>query len=170
MEKFKMKRILTLSVILAIIALTSGIAISKDQEKAAKSQESQTPPSQAQMLREKTKMNRMQNMNPEERMKRMQERKTEEIKKAKKQPQALIKKLKAIKALAIKEKAKDTAVEIDKLIDSTKQQMDKKLAKIEERHARVQKMITKGTQKSQTESEKSLKAKKNRDVSKKDKK
>ena len=157
-----MKRILTLTVILAIMTTAAGLAIAEDKQESAANEKRKTAPSQAEMLREKTRQSRLENMNSEERMARMAERKTQEIQKAKEQPEKLIAELEAIKASAIKEKAKDTALLVDKLIDSTKQKLEKKIANIEERHAKFEKLMSKGKGKREklNSAEQSLKEKK----------
>ena len=138
-----MKKTLGIIVIAAVIVMTSGIITAQDEETTIKK-----GPSQADLLREKTRQQGMQNMDPDSRMERMKERKTEEITKAKKEPEALIATLQSIKEAALKEKATDTAGKIDELIAKTKADMDKKVAAIEERHAKFEEFMEKRADKS----------------------
>ena len=160
---------LTLTALIALITITAGNSIAKDEEAKAKAKDIKNPPSHAEMMRETVRQKGVE-MDPEERVKRMQERKTEEIDRAKKQPQALIKQLEEIKALAIKENAKETAAGLDKMIEKTKLEMEKKVATIEERHAKFEEFMSNRNEKSEETKSKRTKNEKAKDNDKEDEK
>lgn len=73
--------------------------------------------------------------------KRMAERFEEQIAEMKKKHQEAIGELKAIRELALKEKAKKTAARLDKLIAKHEEKFEKELAQVEQRRERIERML-----------------------------
>lgn len=138
-----MKKRFILSAVITATIIISGISLAakEEVEKGAKVEKKtiKTPSStQTDAVRKKMPPRRR---SPQENMKRFRERYEKEVANAKKGPKETIRELNAIKAIAEKEKAKDTIAAIDRLILKKQTQMDKKLKTIEERQAKFKQFM-----------------------------